>query len=100
MSVFAGIICDASNHPLTIQQVVIEFRYRTHMDAAKHERCAFFKSIKSGRHDLAGRGEYNGRVEPYRRFGECITNPLCPKFLRERLVFLAIACCNIDLGST
>src|SRR5262249_36503235 len=99
-TVFTGVVRDASNHSLLVQERIIKRRNRAHVNSAEYQHSAFIQCLQRWWYQLA-RGRKNDRRIKLRRRGVSgIADPGSAQFRCQRLVPLAIARTNINFRAT
>ena len=97
-AILAGIVGDAANHSLVVEQVVAEARDGTHVNAAEHKSSALAERLEGRGDDFTGGREDDGGIERNGRLVERVARPFCAKLEGEALMTdVARAGVNVDL---
>ncbi len=92
----AGVVCDAANDALFVEEIVAERRNRAHVNAAEDQRSTFAKNVEGGWNNRSGRGKDDGGVELVWRFSKSVPSPLRAEIEGQALM-ANVACHGVNL---
>src|SRR5450830_299042 len=98
--VVAGVVRDAADDALLVEELIRDRRGVAHVNSAEDERSPLVERGETGGNQLAGGGEDDRRVELRRRDVARAADPRGPELLRESLVALPVSRHHVDVGAS